>query len=114
MVVRVTLEPISRMMLMAPMADSDGSALEALWRSRLNDARLRVEFARNFVKEIQSDFGERTSPDGTYALERALRAERRARREYERIQAILVELVMDGRLPDDDAWPFHRAAGEEE
>ena len=90
------------------------SALEALWRSRLCDARLRLDFARNYFKEIQRDFtdGGISAPLERYALDKALRAERAALREYGRILTILNDLTIHGKIPKEDDWPRHKTAGE--
>ncbi len=34
----------------------DRKAIEDLWRQRLNDAKLRLEFAENFTTEVEHDY----------------------------------------------------------
>ncbi len=89
----------------------DRTALEALWRQRVNDAKLRLDFASNYVKEIQRDFssGELPAPDGHFAYQQALRAESFALGEYRRVLAIFTGLVTHGKEPDEDQW--RNAAG---
>ena len=66
------------------MDSPDLSALEGLWRSRLNDARLRLEFARSYYKEVKEDYaaGSVTGPVERFAMDKALRAETAALAEY--------------------------------
>ena len=72
--------------------------LEALWRSRLREAHLRLEFARNFLKRVQRDLRlSEPSPDGRHAYRRAIRLERLALQEYRHIQRILHDLVVNGQ-----------------
>lgn len=98
------------------MADVDRPALEALWRNRLKDARLRLDFARNYVTEIQRDFSsnELPSPDGHYALGKALRGETAALREYHRILRIFADIVTKGNIPKEKDWPRQTTGGEGE
>ena len=53
------------------------SALEGLWYRRLNDAKLRVEFAKQYRREIEGDFTTGGIPpsDDHLPYQRALRAE---------------------------------------
>ena len=83
----------------------DRTALENLWRQRLNEAKLRLDFASNYVKEIQRDFssGELPAPDGHDAYQQALHAESHAIAEYRRILRIFSELVVSGKKPDEAA-----------
>ena len=81
----------------------DRTALETLWRQRLSDARLRLNFAVNYVNEIQRDFssGELPAPDGRIAYHRALRAESFALREYSRALHLFADLVVRSKVPDE-------------
>lgn len=78
-----------------------------LWRSRLKDARLRLDSARNHFREIKKDFapGETTARFEYYAIQQALRAEMAALAEYARILAIFNDLTVNGKLPNEDDWP---------
>ena len=78
-------------------------ALENLWRERLNDAKLRLDFARNFVKELQRDHlaGGVPPPDGEFAFRKALTAENRALAEYNRVLHIFSDLVVRRQLPNE-------------
>ena len=93
-------------------AQPDRKALEELWRGRLNEARLRVELARNFMREIQQDFknGTMPQPDGNVAFQRAVRAENSALAEYSRVLRVFHDLTVNGKIPDENDWPRHRAA----
>ncbi len=94
------------------LADVDRPALEALWRTRLNDARTRLNFARNYANEVQQDFstGYTSAPQERYAFEKALRAERAALAEYARILAIFSDLTLHGKIPHADDWPGNAMA----
>ena len=102
--------------MLAPMADLDHSALETLWRQRLNDARLRLIFARNYYREVRQDFtaGAISVPLERFAPDQAIRAERFALVEHARILAILTALALHGAVPKEDDWSQHKAAGEGE
>ena len=76
---------------------------EELWRNRLASAKLRLDFARNYLNEVQRDFPiDDTSPDGQYAFRRALRAENVALAEFHRLLRIYTDLVMDGKIPPEE------------
>jgi len=87
--------------------NSERRTLEELWRCRLQDARLRLDFARNYTKEIQRDFpnNEIPSPDGAYAQQRAIRGENAALAQYRRVLEIYTNLVTRGEIPAETAWP---------
>lgn len=85
-------------------------AIEDLWRNRLRDAKLRVDFARNYLMEVHRDFPlSDTSSDCQYAHQRAHRAEKLALAEYMRVLALYADLVMRGKVRDEDEW--HKSAG---
>jgi len=86
--------------------------MEAHWRSRLADAKLRLDFTRNFLQEVQRDFplGD-PSPDGQFAYQKALRAERHAQEEYTRVLRLYTQLVLDGKIPDAHEWRNADAGG---
>ena len=92
--------------------DASRVELESLWRSRLQEAQLRLDFARNFLKEVQQDFPlSEPSTDGRYAYRRAIRLERLALQEYRHIQRILHDLVVNGKVPDEKEWRRRMAPG---
>jgi len=76
------------------------------WRQRLNDANLRLDFSRNFLKEVQRDSaaGGIPVPDQHYAYRKALRAERFALAEYSKVLRIFTDLVVNGTIPDEAEW----------
>jgi len=94
------------------MPDPTRQTLEALWRSRVTDAKLRLEFARLFLKEVQTDLAANVVPmaDGQFAFRQALRAENAALAEYNRVLRIYTDLTMNGTVPDEDAWHGRKAA----
>ena|SRR5690242_6480677 len=87
--------------------------IEELWRTRMRNAALRLDFARNFVKEVQRDFPPELVPsaDGQFALQKALQAESFASAEYRRVLRIFTALVMEGIVPDETEWLKRKAAG---
>ena len=90
----------------------DRKTLEDLWRQRLNDAKLRVDFARNFVLEVERDFpsSEIPSSDGLFAHEKAIRAENDALAEYLRVRRIYDDLILNRTIPDEAEWLKARGA----
>lgn len=63
-------------------------------RNRLKDAKLRLDFARNYLKEMQADpVG---GPDGHFAYHFAIRAEAEALRDYARILRELDRVIDSG------------------
>ena len=80
--------------------------LENLWRLRLNDAKIRLDFARTYVKEVQADLQSGTvpEPDGSFGFQKALRAENFALADYGRVLGIFTDLVVRGKVPDANDW----------
>ena len=70
------------------------------WRSRLNDVRCRLDQARCAAKAAEDDWRSPTipSPDGSYAYQRALRAERDALAEYRRVLTVFIDVVLNHRI----------------
>ena len=62
---------------------------------------LRLDFAQNYCTEVQEDYPSLSAPDGQYALERALRSERLALWQYKRVRRIYTDLVLNGKIPDE-------------
>jgi len=81
----------------------DRIALEDLWRRRLEDAELRLTFARQYLAEVQRDFpsSRRVHSDGAFAYQHALRAETFALAEYKRVLQIFTDLVTHGKIPEE-------------
>ena len=81
--------------------------LEDLWLQRLNTAKLRLDFARNYVKEVQRDYpaGDAVpSSDHHCAHQTAPRAENMALSKYNQLLGIVGNLMLRGILPDEAAW----------
>lgn len=83
------------------MGGANPDQLERLWRQRMKDAQLRLDFARNYLKEVQRDFPSGTvpPPDGVFAHHKALRAENAALAEYHRVLRVYTDLVLHGTIP---------------
>jgi hypothetical protein len=64
-----------------------GQELENLWQKRVEDAKVRLDLASQYVKEVQRDLKSGTIPssDGRYAHHRALQAETLALKHYQRV-----------------------------
>ena len=82
---------------------SDRNSLEELWRRRVEDVGLRLDFARNFVEEVQRDLAAGAVPeaDRTFSYQRALRAEKVAAVEFGRVLLIYADLVVNGKPPGE-------------
>ena len=87
--------------------------LEEVWRLRLSDAQLRLQFARNYMQEVHRDLQEGVIPaaDGNFALERAIRAENIAIAEYSRVLRFYTDLVVDGKIPEEESGDTSAAHG---
>ena len=91
----------------APSAPPDRSLLEELWQQRLKDARLRLAFSRQYLKEVRRDFpssGRIHGADGAFAYKHALDAEVSAMANYRRVLRIFTDLVMHGKIPEPDVF----------
>lgn len=86
--------------------EPDRKALEELWRQRVNTARLRLEFARNYVAEVQQEVRQEGLPsaDGAFAYRQAIRSEINALSEFRRVLKIFTELTVDGKIPDENDY----------
>jgi hypothetical protein len=88
----------------------DREELEDRWRKRVTDAKLRLDLARNYVKEVQRDLprDDIPAPDGDYAYRKALHAENSALAEYKRVLRIFTDLTVNGKIPDEDDWLWRK------
>jgi len=77
--------------------------LKEMWRDRLKTAKLRLEFAASFRKEVEQDCrsGTVATPDGDFALRKALVAESVAREEYVTVLDMFAKLGIEGEGPDN-------------
>ncbi|GEM_PF-1859872 len=84
----------------------DRRALEELWRKRLEDAKLRLEFARAYLREIEADnpSGDIPASDRVYAREKGYRSERAALEEYKRVLRVYADLMEHGVIPEEREW----------
>lgn len=98
---------------------AERKALEQHWRNRLADAKLRLDFARNYLAEVRRDLpsGEIPQADGDFAFQRAVRAETFALVKYKRVLRIYADLIVHGWIPDeaelrdDPSEPIRHAPG---
>jgi hypothetical protein len=77
------------------------------WHQRVQDAKLFLDFAVNFRKEVEADqrSGHIPSADGHFAYQRALHAETAAHKEHMRVLRIFNDLLVNGKIPDEDRKP---------
>ena len=96
------------------MMSSASPDLKAVWFQRLTDTKLRLEFARAYLKEVMADSPVRQidNSDGHYAYQKAIRSESSALREYARVLRIFTELTVHGVIPDEAAWLKSRGKAE--
>jgi len=86
------------------MTRNDGKPIYELWGQRLKDARLRLQFARNYVAEVRRDFApDIPESDHQFAVQEALRAETLALSEYRHILRIYTNLGVRGAQNQLDA-----------
>ena len=81
--------------------------LERHWRKRVRDARIRLQFARSYLKELQQDLksGAIPPPDGDFVYRRAIQADREALDDYARLLRIFTDLVVYGKPPIEKQKP---------
>jgi hypothetical protein len=77
--------------------------LETLWRSRLREAHLRLDFIRHLLRGVQRD--------GCDGHRRAIRLEHLAQQEYRHLQQILFDLTVREKAPDEEEWQRRTAPG---
>lgn len=90
--------------------------LVSLWKTRLEDARLRYDFARNYVEELQKRCifkveqpGERQVSlqelEKTETYQTALQGESLALAYYRYVLRVFTALTIDHKLPNEKDWP---------
>lgn len=84
----------------------DRKVLEELWRQRLNDARLRVDFAVDFAAEVHGEHPSGDIPESEYHLaqQQALRGENFAQAQYNLVLRSYTDLLVHGIIPDEAGW----------
>ena len=85
--------------------------MERYWKERWLQAKLELEVARVHVQSIKRTLSGPYGADGAYAYARAIKAETTALMEYSIILRIDTDLVVHGKLPDNEEG---QAAGAEE
>lgn len=86
--------------------------LVLLWKTRLEDARLRYDFARNYVEELQKQSGNKTALPGkrrifleklqkTETYQTALQGENLALDYYQYVLSVFTALTLDRRNPTE-------------
>jgi hypothetical protein len=91
------------------MGDGEASRqeLENQLRERVANAKVRLDLARNYVREVQRDLksGTITESDGHHAHQYALQAETLALQHYQSVLNTLSTLVLTGKIPDEQDGP---------
>lgn len=90
----------------------DRKALEDLWFHRLQDSKLRLDFARSYLAEVRRDVRSVDIPDSDhhFAYQKALRAETSALRQYKLVLQIYSDLTLHGVIPEEADWLKAQAA----
>jgi hypothetical protein len=75
--------------------------LDMLWQ-RLEDAKLQLDLAHNYVREVTGDLkaGAVPPPDGNFAYRHALQAEALAAENYLKILNRYKAILLEGSVPD--------------
>jgi hypothetical protein len=86
------------------MNSPDPKHLHELWQQRVDGAKLRLDFARNYMVEVRRDYpaGDIPEPDHQFALREALRSENFALAQYNKV--LYSDLTVKGIIPDESAW----------
>jgi hypothetical protein len=82
---------------------SNREQLEESWKARLDDARLQLDFARSYVREVERGIiqsGSTPARCGQEAYIDALKGEKQAITKYESVLNIFTGLVTCGIFPD--------------
>lgn len=79
--------------------------LEELWLRRLNEAYVRLDSARNCANTLQRLSRDLPSPNTAFVLQQALRAENAALTEYRRVLHVFSNLILNGKIPDENDRP---------
>lgn len=84
----------------------DWHHLKEIWKQRLDQARAHLYFARDHTTEIEHDCLSAYIPGPRHhaPYAKALRAERLALIRYHNVLQIYTDLIVDGIIPDENAW----------
>jgi hypothetical protein len=80
------------------------SELEDRWRKRVQLVKLRLDLYRLQVKQIKELSEQIPPPDGGFAYRQTLRAETAALADYCLTLRMFSDLVVEGKVPDENAW----------
>jgi len=72
--------------------------IEAIWRNRVEAARLRVTIARDRLTDLRDQL---QLPDYLFLYRNELQEEFHALSEYRRVLEIYTDLVATGKIPDE-------------
>ena len=84
------------------MTPANRTELQRQWQKKWKIAELELEAARVRLQSIENDPFGVDGPDGGYAYRAALRHETAALIKYSRVLRIYTDLVLNGRVPDDE------------
>jgi hypothetical protein len=79
--------------------------VEEIWRRRLSEAKGRYEVAVARFQTASEEFRNHhtTPPDGGFGVHLAIAAESSARKEYMRVLRLYTDLLLHGKVPEDNA-----------
>jgi len=75
--------------------------LQQIWLEKLREAGTKYQSIQSCAREIERERKMLPSPDGSFALQQALRRERYARTEYMRVLDAFTRLLLQGEIPKD-------------
>lgn len=86
-----------------------------MWFQRVNDAKPRLDFASNYMGEIEDDCSGTDIPpsDHHYAHQTGLSGENLALVEYNLVLRIYADLTVRGIIPDEAEWLKSQGSGRE-
>ena len=85
------------------MASQSIRKLEEIWVERVRGARERYrEATATFQKVWDENFDIHLAADPTHAIQHARKVESAALNEYVRVLKIFTDLVLNGKVPDED------------
>jgi len=83
--------------------------IEDRWRTRLAEAKRNHDQAVAHFRRAAEEYRVKEIPasDGSLGLHQAISGESRARREYIRVLRLFTDLVVHGKIPQDDGPGAH-------
>ena len=84
---------------------SERKVLEEFWLERLNDAKVRLDFVRNYVDEVRYDLSTGVIREDVEKFSnKSMRLQGFALEKYCRVLRIYTDLMAHGIIPDEADW----------